>query len=84
MNYSDWLLEFEKDKTFLTTIGQSSIDAVFDIRRYMDSSKMIWEIGITYTDRLVVRQGSIAEDEITILWAPWRTHHDIELHQKNK
>lgn len=80
LNYDQWFIEFTRGKTEVTPSEPSSVLAVKCVRRFIDSgSGQIWEIAITYTDRLVTRSGPISGDGVTIKWGNWNTHHEIEI-----
>lgn len=78
MKYDEWLSTFLKDKK---EVACSELDtyAVHTVRRFIDKGNRVWELALTYTGRLVSRSGSIESDGLTISWAEWTTHHDIEL-----
>jgi len=77
VNYDEWLKEFEKGKRFLGQVDLTATDALHSVRRYMCDEEMIWETGITYTGRVVIREGAIGSDGVAIQWSPWKTQHDI-------
>lgn len=78
MQYHDWLKDFTKDKKLVAEFDQSVVDAVHDVCRYLDNSGALWETAITYTGRLVMRDGSLDKDGVSILWNRWTTLHDVE------
>ena len=79
MQYEDWLKDFTKDKKLVAQFDQSVIDAVHDVCRYMDDGEKLWETGVTYTGRLVLREGTLGTDDVTINWNRWSTLHDVVL-----
>jgi predicted LPLAT superfamily acyltransferase len=77
MEYKFWLTEFSADKTHVATFERLPYQALHSISRYLDQQQHVWETGITYTDRLVVRSGKIDADGVTIQWSEWKTLHDV-------
>jgi hypothetical protein len=74
-----WLEKFSRDKRLVGIIEQSEIYAVHTLRRYIDNNGTLWEVGQTYTDRIVVRTGSMSEGGLTVNWSDWETQQDIAL-----
>ncbi|MEZ0391042.1 MAG: hypothetical protein ACAH59_02425 [Pseudobdellovibrionaceae bacterium] len=79
MLYEVWLKEFTKDKTLIAILDQSLIDATHDVHRYIDSENVFWETAITYGERVVVRQGKVSSDGVTIDWSGWETLQEIQI-----
>ena len=75
----EWLEEFQRGKKLVAKFDQSSADAVHDICRYIDESGALWETAVTYTGRLVVRDGHLAKNGVTIEWNGWKTMHDVHV-----
>ena len=58
MQYSDWLRDFAKDKTIVPSPPTACDSYAFHtITRYVDGKGLVWETGITYTERVIVRSG---------------------------
>lgn len=78
VKFEEWLNGFLKDKKEIN--AESSPDIVaHDLRRFIDENSRIWEIAITYTDRLVVRQGAFEPDGVTVKWSHWNTMHEVKI-----
>lgn len=77
--YQDWLKDFLAGKTEVPAPQTSDQLAIHSIRRFLESSNQVWEFGLTYTGRLVVRSGQIGADGISVQWTGWITQHDIEM-----
>lgn len=77
--YEDWLLDFLCEKNEVLAPAPSDKFAVHSIRRFLEGKNHIWEIGTTYTGRLVVRLGQIGADGTSVVWQDWVTHHDVEM-----
>jgi hypothetical protein len=78
-SYDDWLNEFIAGKTEVPTLEHSDSFSVHSIRRFLEGEFKVWEIAITYTERLVVRSGEISDDGITIKWNHWVTLHEVRV-----
>lgn len=75
----EWLDEFMLGKVEIPPPPPSDRLAAHTIRSFLEGPDKVWEIAITYTERLVVRSGQIAEDGIEILWNRWTTEHDVHI-----
>lgn len=75
----DWLYDFLRDKTEVPPPPHSDKLAVHSLRRFLEGSDKVWETAITYTGRLVVRSGCIADDRVEITWNQWQTEHDVHI-----
>jgi len=85
MKYKDWLADFIISKKEVATFDLNDKFAIHSIIRYATSDQRpaternLWETAITYTGRLVTRQGSIQDDGLTVKWEDWITQHDVEI-----
>jgi hypothetical protein len=80
MKFTDWYVKFIQDKVEVATTPHASDHAIHSKQLFVcHANRSFWEIGRTYTDRLVIRSGLIGQDGITIDWQPWQTLHDIEI-----
>lgn len=79
MKYEEWLADFVKGKKEVAVFPDSGSYLVHTVHRYLDQSNQVWETAFTYTDRLVVRSGSIQPDGVTAKWGDWNTLHDVTL-----
>lgn len=75
----EWLTDFVRGKTEVPSHTHSDQFAVHSIRRFFEGSDKVWEIASTYTGRLVVRSGQIAEDGVNVVWCQWKTEHDVDV-----
>lgn len=80
VRYEDWVAQCLTDKKEIASFMDSETHAVHSIRRYL-GPKMdhIWEVGFTYTGRLVVRVGLIGQDGVQVAWGDWETQHEVEI-----
>lgn len=76
MTYAEWQATFSEDKELVAEFSQLDGYAVHSVRRYI-RDKEVWDTALTYTGRLVVRSGLIADDGITVAWKEWQTLHDV-------
>lgn len=83
IRFDEWLKEFARDKRLVATFQQSDTFAVYDIRRYGNLERSLWEIAYTYTDRLVMRSGKIRDDGVNVDWSEWQTLHEVEVPKKS-
>ena len=78
-SYREWLCSFAKDKDHVGSGDLSSSYAIHSVQRYVDRQFHVWEIGLTYTDRLVVRSGPVGPDGVSIEWGGWKTQHHVQV-----
>lgn len=78
MLFSEWLADFIVDKTEIL-ITEASKYPAHSVRRFSRGCE-VWEIAITYTNKLIIRFGrtKIGEDEVA--WSDWRTEHKVIIH----
>ncbi len=77
--YIEWFSEFIKGKREVPVSETHDRFASHSTRRFVDQTGDIWEIASTYTGRLIVRKGLVAEDGVTIGWEDWITEHNVVL-----
>lgn len=77
--FQDWLENFISDKREVPSPSSSNQFAIHSMRRFVGATDSVWEIAFTYTDRLVVRQGTIKADGVSVNWKPWATEHSVEI-----
>jgi hypothetical protein len=79
MDYAQWSRDFLRGKRLVAEFPQSTTHALHSIKRYLDAHNKVYEVGQTYTDRLVIRSGTIEDDGVSVKWTEWQTLHDVEL-----
>lgn len=78
ITYPAWLKEFLKGKEEVPGNFESGAFALHSTRRYIDKkSNTVWETAITFTGRLVVREGKLGRDETQVKWGQWDTLHNV-------
>lgn len=83
-NFDEWLKDFVVGKRRVGSSGQLNEHAVHSVERYLDGDGLVWEFALTYTDRLVVRSGTVGKDGVTIEWGNWQTKHDVNVQGKQE
>lgn len=75
--FQDWFEEFLVGKKEIPTTADAALVPVHSTRRFIDEHDVVWEIGITYTGRLVVRRGRLNQEAPSIEWEEWVTQHQV-------
>lgn len=83
MKFTDWYRSFTagKTETPIPDREREQEPAIHSRQRFVESggSGRHWEIGRTYTGRLVTRSRPAEAPGATAAWDDWQTHHDVEL-----
>lgn len=75
--YHAWLRDFCADKQLVGAIDPSDAFSIHSISRYVDQMDGLWEIGQTYTGRVVTRSGRMQDLDLEVCWTRWETMHHV-------
>ncbi len=80
--YEQWHSEFLKGKTEIRDNCRESLggqtDGIHSVRTYCDELGLFWQMGLTYTGKIIVRCGGAASEGGVISWDVWTTQHEVD------